>query len=302
MSVLVPLLLGVGLPALLAVVFLVPQARGWRSQGGAPRRLPWAAAPALGLGYLAGHWGILGWPSFPPPAAEDWIVVLVTAAVGLGVLEALWTSAPWVARWLLRGLLVAAVVGLVQRPMVQWTWTTGQSVAWGLGVGVALAVMWSSIEALAGRRPGASLPLVLVTVTAGSAVVLGLSGSARFAQQAGALAAGLGVVVVVSWWRPTLSWARVLPPVVVVVWGVLWQAGHLYADLATLPAVLLAASPLAAWLGEISVVTRRAGWQAASLRVFAVGMLVLAAALLALQGAAPAVEETGSGYGSYGGY
>ena len=31
--------------------------------------------------------------------------------------------------------------------------------------------------------------LVLVTVTAGSAVVLGLSGSARFAQQAGALAA-----------------------------------------------------------------------------------------------------------------
>src|SRR5437660_401857 len=86
---------------------------GWKAR--------WGIAAGLGLGYFAGHWGILGRPPFPGVDTRDWIAWLVLAAALLGMIEAARSSSIWTL-WGIRAVFVAGLLALVLRSKVEHGW------------------------------------------------------------------------------------------------------------------------------------------------------------------------------------
>ncbi|MBI1923763.1 hypothetical protein HYR99_05885 [Candidatus Poribacteria bacterium] len=276
-------------PLVSGVILLLLQ-RPWRrdaqNTGGA-----WAGGLALGAGYIVGHAGVIGWPPFPPVEATQWLVYLAIAASAVGLLEARWGRSTWV-RWGVRLLLLGMTLWLLLRPMLKHNWGPGEAVAWLAGLGIALLLFWGGLDALVKRLSGVSLPLTLLIVAAGGSVVLGLSGSLLLGQLEGALAAALGVSLVVAWWRPAMSLARSALPVVTVLLAGLWMAGYFYAQVPAASALLLAVAPMAAWVGQIPSMRRAAPWQVNLARAAGVLIPVLLAVLLAIS----ASSSNGYGY------
>jgi hypothetical protein len=282
----IELLLGILLPAVVALGALLvawrplPEAEPEGGQG-------WGPPLALWLGYAAGHWALRGFPPFPPAESLDWLFWLAWAAGAAGCLEAAGRSAGWV-RFATRALVSAAAVWLILRARLQSS--SGLASA-GLvaATGCALLALWALLEGLAERRPGSSLPLVLWTTAAASSVSLVLSGSVVLGQLAGALAAALGALVVVSWWRPAAARFRGAPAVAAVALGGLWISGAVYSELPLASALLLAAAPVAAWEGEAPAVRRLKPWQATLAR-FLAALIPAAVAVAIAFAASPSFE------------
>ncbi len=275
-----PVLLGVLLPAVLCGAWLILAWRPWRRDesitGGA-----WGGAIGFGMGYLIAHTAAVGWPPLRPVDVTQWLPYVAVAAAGLGLVESLGMMNRWL-RWGFRFSLSAAAVWLLLRPMFEYRWTVPQGALWLIVLAMAMFITWMSLDTLARQVRGACGPLTILIVAGGGGIVLVVSKVASLGQLSGAVAAMAGASLVVTWWNGARSLAPGATAVVTILLGYLWLEGYLYGEVPALSAVLLAAAPTAAWIGNLPRVRRLADWQAVSVRAAAVTLPTLIAVALAV--------------------
>lgn len=255
-------------PAAVAAVLLALVFRVWRrgsAAGGAHGSIPVALAAAFCSGAVL----LYGWPTVPPVAATDWLFLLLVGVAALAAVDASW-RAPTAVRWLVGLAVSLAVPRLLFQQMLTHTWTGADGWIWTGSLGVALFVVWTGLETLASRVPGPFLPLALTLVASTAALALLTSGSALLGQLAGALAAGLGALFLLTLLRRDLAIARGGVAVPAVALGGLVGIGYFYAELPWTAALLLLGAPLLGWLGELRPLRRLGPWSALAIRTLLV--------------------------------
>lgn len=204
---------------------------------------------AVAIAFFAAAVAMTGWPRFPPVEATQRLLFVV---VSVGLLA--WLFALWRGRqlpWIVRAVLVAAMLGLLLESQVVHRWSTIQSALWLLGLsilGLVLdAALARGLRADETGRPtwrwsglvAAGVPMALV---GGTAVALGLAESARLAQLTGAVACAMLAVEVLGRLLGRRPWnAGDHLPMAVAIFGLL-LIGFFYAQLDLLPAILLVAA------------------------------------------------------------
>ncbi len=280
---------GILLPAGVAAAALAAGWRPWDRRAEVGKAGPAAGAVAFGGALIAAQAAIVG-IEVPPVQAGDWLALLLAAAVLLGLIDSLLELPAWL-RWWLKGTLSVAVPLLLLMPLLQHTWSAGEAAAILGALTLGTFGLWWTLDRLADRITGAGLPLALGVVTAGSAAVLAVSGSASLGQLGGALAVAVGVALLVGLLKPSFSLARgAVPPLTVGLTG-LWLNGAFYADVPPASLVLLFAAPAFALIGQIKPIASLKPWQTALLRAGAVVLPLAAAAIIAYSASPPVFEE-----------
>ncbi len=271
LSAAVPLLIG----AALALVAWKP----WRN---AEARAPalWLIVPALGGGYLIAFCAVFRWPSLPPHDVTHWLALWCAVATVIGIAQSLARWPGW-ASWSVRVLLSGASTWLFLGPTRAYVWEPATGMLWTGVLAVAMIVLWTALDDMAGRGTAASLTPVLLIVTLGTSLVLLFSGSALHAQAFGALPAALAAFVLLSWLRPAVCLPGGAMTVPVVLLCGAWIGGYFYAETPLISAVLLFVAPIVAWIGELSFVRGRRAWLATALRAGVTLVPVAASVIIA---------------------
>ena len=277
-------LLGLLLPAVACGAAL---AAAWTRREAPAGAGAWAAAAALALGYGVGQAGLLGWPSFPPVDATEWLPYFALASVIPGIALAN-PRVPGGIGWVLRVATAGAVPWLLFRSLLAHTWSGLEGAAWLAALGAALLALWVGLEPLARRPGGPGVPLAWLVTAAGGSVALFLTRSALLGQLGGVLAASIGTLTVASWLRPQRSLSGAVP-VVAVLLASLWSVGLLYSEMPASCALLLAIAPLTAWITRLPRVRLLGGWRAALVCAAAAAVPVALALMIAVR-SAPADE------------
>jgi hypothetical protein len=250
-----PLLFGVLLPATIACLIPItvwrlsrsPWSPNW-SLGTGGEAGAWGGALAIGAAYLAAYVGLLGAPLLVPIQSRDWFPYFAVGAVVLGICRSLWVSRPFV-RWLIRTLLLAAILMVLLRSQMrkeEWR----EDILWIGTLELAGLALWANLDGLAKHHSGVWLCLLLCVMAMGSGLVALLSGSALLGQLAGALAAAFGGLLVVEVFIKASDLTSGTIPVAVVLLGSIWLTGCYYGEVPPRAALLLWASPAAAWIGR----------------------------------------------------
>ncbi len=175
---------GVLVPALVTWVVLWLTHRWGPSDGG---------GLASGLGLLAGFValagsGQTGWTFLRLTDSWDWLLPLAVMAIVAGIVERM-AALPVPARWGIRLLVAATTAWLVVRAEDA---VVAVHPGWYPGLGLAILVLWGSLDRLGRRWAGSDPPILLATVALANAGLLELAGSLKLAQMGGVLASVLG--------------------------------------------------------------------------------------------------------------
>ncbi len=236
-------LLGYGalVPAVVALAIYVTARR--MLPGDAATRYP-AALSVVG-GFVTGY-ALLPWAPLNPSSHWHWLPYLALFTMLAGPV-CLATGVGWLERIALH-VAVAIVCAFVLVP----TWEKLQTarLAYVIGLAASIAVISLLLEPLAKRNNGPVFPTLLVFVGATAAVVLGLSGSMKFAQLAGVIAAvafgsALGTVIL----RSESFWRGAVLPFTVLVLGLLF-VGYVnsFSNVPAASYALVGIAPLSLWL------------------------------------------------------
>ncbi|MFN0131908.1 MAG: hypothetical protein ACKVW3_05180 [Phycisphaerales bacterium] len=252
-------LAGIVPPVLIAAILVMSAWRPWRRGVEPGPSRDWAAAGAVGLSLAVAFPLVTGSLAFPPRSAVGWLPMMGLVAWVTGAGRTAWIR-PFAVRALVAVVVCELAAWLILRPMLRHAWLGGEGWARVLGLGGVAAVVWVLLVPL--ERRGARVPLVMWVASVGSAVVLVMSETASLAQASGVLAVGLGVLVVVAWWRPGLPIARGAAGPWAMLQGAILMGGYAYAG--TPPGlaavVLLMVAPLGAWVAEVGALSRRPAW------------------------------------------
>ncbi len=264
-------ILAVTLPALVAGVWWVISWQLWRRANTVPVSGQWGGALALAMGYAVGHRVLDGFPPYPPVSSRQTLFYL---ALGLGVFalfEPFWSRAG-LSRYSTRVIVCALAVLGTLRALFHNTWTAAEGWLWITALVAAAVILWTATEALAARRPGASVSLCLWFATVCASISMALTSSALLGQLTGALAATLGAAVVLSLWAPRVSLAQGGITLWVFLYSSLLYQAHFYSDLPLRAAILLYAAPVAPWVLEGIDTERWRPWKAVAARVACVAV------------------------------
>ncbi len=286
---------GVAIPALVAGLILVAAWRPWRES--APEHSSWGGALAVlagfHVGYIALNWkagavgeslaGMVGEPK------QMGFAVVLAAVVGL--VESLVERPAWL-RHALFAVALAGVAVLASTFALGDPWVAGD-LAVRVGAVVVAVGAWSwTLERTGREHPGATVPLVLVVVGTGGALLLWFAATGRVAQHIGVLTATAGAAVGVAWWRGAFRMAGPGIRMFFVLFATLYVYGYLSSYSSSVTAsVALAAAPHALWLQHAPPLDRLEGWKATLARVMFVLVAVAAAVLVA------SASGGGSSYG-----
>ena len=189
-------LLGVALPAGIALLFAALARLGGIAVGLAPL--------GIGLAVAAAHVALVGWRGLPPPGVVHWPGLLAGLA-GLAAGIAVGTSGRW--RWFGVGLLLAVIAGgqyLTHDVAAHRGLSTGSFALlvtwWTLGI-VAAAALWA-LPSLT-RLPWAGAIALVIGAACVAVCHERLPGSTSLAQLCGALAAAIGAAGVLARWKPS---------------------------------------------------------------------------------------------------
>jgi hypothetical protein len=273
---LAPILLGVVLPWLIAGAVLLLAAVLTRRRCGA-----WAGILALGVGYVAGHIVVRGWPSFPPGERTDWLFYLALVLVILGLVEARWlTRASF--RWGLRSIVFFVAVLLIVFPRMRDAWQPVESVAWLAALLIAGVAAWLSLDGLVGRAPAWSFLGCLALTVAGSAVVAFKSGLAVMALlEFGLLATVLGLLLAGCASKTLFAAAQGGAAGAGLLQPAMWLIGYFLAEVPSGCALLLGVALHTTWLVEGGPLRRLRPWQRGILAMVAAAGPVLLAVWIA---------------------
>ncbi len=273
---------GLVLPASIcaAVVFLT----GWLF-----RSHPWVAAGpgwalGVGAGFVAGYHAVDGWPPLPPTESQHWLVLVALPAMVLVSCLGPYPHTPLFARVSIRlfqFLLAAALAPLLLQSYLKYDWSGGQATMWITNLGTSAIVLWLMTDLLKEWRPGRWVVAALSLVAGGTGVVILMSGSQSLGQMGLSLAGVLAAGWAVSWVLPNGAVTPATVGVALTLLVGLWLNGYYYASVTATNAVLLAVSPLAAWLVELLPLRKSPDWRVGVLRVVAIGIPVGVALALA---------------------
>ena len=270
-----PLVFGIALPAVISGFFLF---LGWLWRRNLTDGV-WSGALACAIGAMAGFFGILDWSGFPPRLAEGWLPFIAGVAGIAGLLECL-VLKKTVPRIFIGFLLVAAAIWVLIASQ-RSSWSTLGFAALYAGLCAATLLVLASLDILASRRPGLSIPLCLWVWTAGIAGSLALTGSLRYGELAGVLAATMGAGIVAAFLNSNISFARGAVPVLAPLAIGLVICGYFYSELPISSAPILALSPMILWVGESKFATGRRPWIGALMRAGLIALPVGIALILA---------------------
>ena len=221
----------------------------------------------VGLAALLGVWvawlGINGWPGLPPAEAAKWVpwLALVAGGLGLGLDRARLSGVPAaVAITALAALTLGFGAWRIQAPLAPQA-----LVLEPLALGV---LAWLVLERATQARTATPIVLGPLAVALGTgAVVMALSGSARFGQTLGAMAVVFGVLSLAGWRWPDLLAGRGAVAVAVPTLVLMLLVGHFYVDVPRSVVALVLVSTLVP-----ALFVGRSSWRA----------VVVAAALTAI--------------------
>lgn len=233
---------------------------------------------ALGLGYAAAQ-ASSAWPAFPPIDVTDRVVWLALVSVISGVVAAV--AVPRLLRWgnalglaaLVIGGVVGPIFGSTAEPWRDWGWV-------GLLV-LAFVAAGANLDRLSTGLGAWPLGIPLVLTAFGSAVALAVSGSLVLGRFSASLGVALATVAALTGGL-RLGAGLALPCCAIL--GALLVGGYAYVEsgLPALSAVLLAASPAAAWTARIPALARRSAWVATLATSLVTLIPVVAAVVIAV--------------------
>jgi hypothetical protein len=287
---------GIILPAVFALLAVLADVRPWqRDRGGG--RGAWSLAVASAVAFLLAFFGRDRLPSFPPVEAEGWIFYCGAAAAVVAVALSLTRAKIWIGA--IAALVFAgAIVALMLWPQVkQRAMEPGLFWSWTIGLAVAGAMWWVLMEMLTSRVRGGSVPFFLSIVVGGAALVLVNADSQRLGQFAGAVGVALLVASLIAFWGRDASFARGPLLVVLVLMLGMFVSGKFFASMTIGEMFVLAAAPLAMWVGEVRAVRKR-GWT----RFAVAGVCVLIVLSIALAPAIMGLRQTMKEQTSYESY
>ncbi len=192
------LLYGVLPPAVITLVFILASWQPWK-RSGTPNGA-WGSALGTGIGFALADILIRGWHGLLPPGGGSLHphVALITALIiaGLTYKKAIGARLP------VSILLTAGTSCLFFRAALTADWrATWPYAAVATAVGL---IQWTSIHTAAHKPQGARIPLMLWAAAVGNSLILLQSHNSALAQLSGALAASMGVFVLVGWLRPQI--------------------------------------------------------------------------------------------------
>ncbi len=250
------------LPALIAATALVA---AWRLRANRSADY-WGPAVGLGVGYIAGYLGILGWPMFPPLEVTQWLFLIAVTGLALGITERWWRRHLRIT-WAVRFLIMGAVSWILLRPLVTYSWSTALSVAWLAGLTAGAIGFWKIQQRLDGHAAPRFHALLLTVLGTTESVVIGLSSSVALAQLQGVLTAAVAATFLVAWRLPrALDSLNTGIPLVSLLFVTHGAAAFFFAEMPAASAVLLALAPLGAllaWKGRKNPRAMAAGLLAA---------------------------------------
>jgi hypothetical protein len=261
-----------------ATVILLARRLG--GTGPASRRWRWGVAVGLGLGYLLGQFGILGWPDFPPIGATDRVFWLVLLGIVLGVIEVSWMLSGWVT-WSIRGFFGLLLIASLLVSRVENRWSVTEATVWFSAVWAAVMLSWWNLEAQAARLSGPGWLIPLGLISSGWAIAQLLAGSPLLGQLEGVLASVLLGALTTVGLRPGLALSKGGPVIALTILAGLALTGYFEFKLPGPVVSLLCLAPWAPWIDRIGVIRRRSYWTRASIRFLAVLLMVGLALVLA---------------------
>lgn len=262
----------------------------WLHRGdSAWRRSPAWLGLVIAVAYAVSHWGLRGWQGFPSGNVHDWMPFIALSSASLLACASCVGNGWW--QVAMRLLLTMGVVLVLLRPRFA-VWTMTEVVLWVGGLGVAWTLVLLAWERGArAATPGAAV-VGLLLAALWSSLSLVIFGSMTHGQFAGMIAAALGAVMVLAWWRPSL-WSDNGPATVAgLVLPALWLLGLFYfgPPLPYWVPLMLALAGCAPWLAAIPALRGRPPWQ--RLLVVVVTSTVLAAPALIAGGLASPKQKS----------
>ena len=284
MSPVKPLLLGAGLPfvvagTLLLILWAVSRRRTAVQDAGVR-----GIGLAVTAGYIAAHLALMGWPSFPPSDAQQTVIYLCLVSAVVCLLEES-RKLPSAVRALVRVGTTALCLGTLLKSRFQYHWSIAEGLLWCAVMGAAILVVWYLMDRLAGKAGNFAVSASLVIPFAIGSGILIFSGAASLGQLAGAAAAALSVPALFALWYRGRALAQGMVPVVVTLLVCLVLNGYFYNEMPWPAAILMFAAVLGAWIGELRFLRNRwpGRWQLAAASMCAVTLPLLAALFLAYQ-------------------
>ncbi len=268
-------------PALVAAAAIACCRRAGRGRSG--------VAAGLALGYVAGQWGLFGWPGLSELDANRPTAWLVLAAAVLGIVEAS-RALPRRTTWAARAALVASLLALLLRPRMESGREAVEAGAWLFGLWAAVLATWWNLEEQGQRLTGPGWVVPLGLIALGWGAVLAISGDAGKGQLEGVLAASLLGALPTVGLRPGPALSKGGAAVASTVLGGLGVAGFFDSGVPVLAALLLVLAPWALWVDRIGVIRRRSYWTRSAIRCLAVLLAVGAAVIAAEAGTAPGLD------------
>ncbi len=278
------------LPAILAGALWLAALRIGRGRDVGPGA--WGGALAIAVAYGCTQYFLLGWPPFPPRRAIEALFFVAIGAAAFGLLEGALRNRRGLLV-LLRAVVIALALAAQFRVPMQNSWSGMETALWIGGAGLWTLLVWTALDRLAQARPGISMPLVLWLITSFGAGALVMGGVASAGQLAGGIAGALGAAAVLSLVLRGFRLAHGAVGVWTLLVGGLLLQGHHFAEV-PLPVVLVfGLVPLAAWIGELPGVVRRAAWQGVVVRLIITALPLALAILIAWR----AMDTGGEDYG-----
>ena len=246
------------------------------------KRLRWAGALAIGLGYASGHVATAGIVRFPPTEATHWLLPFSLAAMLVGVLDEAIHSPIWLrlGTWT---LVFALSLFLLLRAKFQYGWSPSEGALWVASFAVGIVLLTCCYEKVSAKSPALAL-LIAATVAGGTGGALIISGSLLLGQLAMVLTATIAVGAIVAIWFPNVIWIRAFMPVISILLSSLWLSGWFYAELPAISAALLAA---ASACGLVPLAKEMTMLKSLLVRTALAGVLVACAVGLAFHASPP---------------
>jgi len=243
----------------------------------------------VGGGFALGCWWLEIWPSWPPAHDRGWfLLVLWPAVVLVEAVNAILSRPRWLG-WLLRAG-IAASAGPVLLYVSSWsTWQTALILG---GLTLGLLVEWFLLTKLVERTSSPAIPVSL-TVTAlcvGVPMMIGsyFTGGMLGLPLAGTLA-GVALATALAPIRVAKSW---IGPGTVGLFALVVM-GHFSGTLPATWAIILFASPVLGWMGELPWFRDLQAWQRELLRFcFALTPIGAAAWLLTFAVRLPSLPQS----------
>jgi hypothetical protein len=196
-----------------------------------------------------------------PGQNSDWLLYLTIASIFVGLVQAYTPSAPGLHGRMHALLLVGTIFALLAG-QVRGEWSVPLSVAWVLGLTAVGILVWAALDELTTTTSGPAIPLFLLILAVGSSLVASISGNIKVGQFVAGVAAPLGACFLISCWRPSMSLLRGILPTTMVVLAGAGLMGTFYSEVPLVCAIILALTPMGAWLLGRGPARRLGPWKA----------------------------------------